>query len=478
MKHQFNFTRHFVVIAAISFLFASCSGSGDEIVENPDANNTTLSNFLFSQSNNEGLTSNATSVSGGEIIYITAPEQMNLSHAVPSFKIAEGASVTINGQPVESGKTEVDLSNTSKVVVTSESGLTRTYTLLAKNGIPKIDNMVYSFMIKHDIPGVSVSISKNEEIAYSAGYGFAVKETQQRVTPNTLFRLASMSKQQTALAIMTLYEKGLLTVEDHVFGEGGILEKEFGTDVLPQVKAMKIKHFLSHTSGWSEDPIYTSESTTLDERIAKYAKTKSPSYTPGTTFDYNNLNFCILGKVIEVLSGKDYETFLKEEVHSKAGIENIFVGKNSLSERRENECQYYGQDGKNPYANDMVLSKAAGGMIASTPELMKLMSYIDYGTKVPDMFKKETLDLMYTPLEGIKSTSKTAWNRYALGWRTNYPYIDNWTTYHGGTLAGVCTIWARGEDGVNGTILCNSRSYGQSIDDDMWYMLEDIQQLF
>lgn len=479
MKHQFYFfTRFFIAITAISFLFASCSGSGDDIVENPDANNTTLSNFMFSQSNNEGLASNVTSISNRELIYITAPNEMSLTHAVPTFKVADGASVTINGQPVESGKTEVDISNTSNVVVTSESGLSRTYTLLAKNGISQIDNMVYSFMIKHEIPGVSLSVSKDEEIVYSAGYGFAVKETKQRVTPNTLFRLASMSKQQTALAIMTLYEKGLLTVEDYVFGKGGVLEKEFGTDIHPLVKAIKIKHLLSHTSGWSSDPIYTSESTTLDERIAKYAKTVAPTYSPGTTFDYNNLNFCILGKIIEVLSGKDYETFLKEEVHSKAGIENIFVGKNSLGERRENECQYYGQDGKNPYANDMELSKAAGGMIASTPELMKLMSYIDYGTKVPDMLKRETLDLMYTPLDNITEPDGDPWNRYALGWRTNYPYISDWTTYHGGTLAGVCTIWARGKKGVNGTILCNSRSYGQSIDDDMWYMLEDIQKMF
>ena len=109
-------------------------------------------------------------------------------------------------------------------------------------------------------------------------------------------------------------------------------------------------------------------------------------------------------------------------------------------------------------------------MIANTEELMKLMAHIDYGTKVPDILKKETLDTMYKPIsEGA---------RYALGWRTNHATFDDWAAYHGGTLAGVCTIWARGENGVNGVILCNSRSYEKSIDTEMWFMLEEFQKMF
>ena len=149
-----------------------------------------------------------------------------------------------------------------------------------------------------------------------------------------------------------------------------------------------------------------------------------------------------------------------------------------MVERRSNECAYYGQDGKNAYGNDVVLSKAAGGMIASTEELMTLMSYIDYGTKVPDMFKKETLDMMYKPAENVKDTDGAPYPKYALGWRTEYPNYPNWEAFHGGTLAGVATIWARGDKGVNGVILCNSRSYNLSIDTDLWRMLESFQAMF
>ena len=130
------------------------------------------------------------------------------------------------------------------------------------------------------------------------------------------------------------------------------------------------------------------------------------------------------------------------------------------------------------FAMQVKAGVAAGGVIASTPALMKLMAHLDYGTKVPDIFKKETLDLMYTAKEGMKTSSGAAWNRYGLGWRVNYPEITSWEAYHGGTLAGVCTIWARSKKNVNGVILCNSRSYDKGIDDEMWFILEDIQKLF
>ena len=467
---------HIIYLLALSLAMVGCSGG--EVIENPDANNNKLSNFVFKKVDNSNLLSNASSVSYDELIYITVPEGVDLTSLTPSFTVGQGVSVTINGQPVESSVTKCDFSNVCKIVVTPESGRSKTYTLLARNGNAEIDNMVYSFMLKHSIPGTSVAISKDESIVYKAGYGFAVVETEQRATPQTLFRLASMSKQQTALAIMALYEKGLLTIDDKVFGKGGILEKEFGTDIQPSVEGVTVKHLLQHTAGWDVDPIYTSATTTLEQRITDMIKNTPQKYPVGTTFDYSNFGFCVLGKIIETLSGKDYETFLKEEVHSKAGISNIFVGKNKLAERRSNECAYYGQDGKNAYGNDVVLSKAAGGMIASTEELMTLMSYIDYGTKVPDIFKKETLDMMYKPAENVKDTDGAPYPKYALGWRTEYPNYPNWEAFHGGTLAGVATIWARGDRGVNGVILCNSRSYNNSIDDRMWEMLRDIQEMF
>ena len=469
-----NFKQQLLALLALSIFLVGCSGEDDSPINegNKDADVTTLTNFSFKKADNDGISSDISSKKNESIIYVTVPNSKSLTSLVPSFTIAKGATASINGTPIESGITPCDFSNTVTMLVTSESGKKSSYTILAKNGIAKVDNKVYDFMIKYKIPGASVAISTDEAIAYKAGYGFAVTENKIRVTPRTLFRLASMSKQQTAFGIMALYEKGLLSIDDKVFGEGAILEEEFGTDILPEVKDITVKHLLQHTSGWDIDPIYTGATTSLEERIKEMItlQKNAPKYKVGTTFDYNNLNFCILGKIIETLSGTDYETFLHEEVHAKASISNIFVGKNSPNNRRANECKYYGQDGRNPYGNDVEMSKAAGGMIACTEELMILMNHIDYGTKVPDIFKKETLDMMYTPYKEGGS--------YALGWRTNHTTLTNWATHHGGTLAGVSTIWSRGKDGTHGVVLCNSRSYKSGFDTAMWLMLEDIQQMF
>lgn len=457
-------------------LMASCSKGGHDPEPSSDAS---MRNFSFQANENAALENNCFSIGNGEIVYITVPENVPLNSLVPNFMTDGKATVTSGGTQVISGTTALDFSKTVTISVTAENGYKRDYYVLAKNGKSKIDDLVYTFMLKHSIPGVSVSISKDEELVYSAGYGFANAEKHERTTPDHLFRLASMSKQHAAIAIMTLYERGLLKLEDTVFGEGGILGEAFGNDMAASWKKITVEHLLSHTSGITTDCIFSGSpysNNDIDGRISLLLSNANVSYTPGTTYSYNNSNFGILGRVVEEITKKKFMEFLKEEIYTPLGIEDIYAGGNNGG--RDKEVNYYGQGGKNAYGNDVEAGVAAGGVIASTPALMKLMSYLDYGTKVPDMFKKETLDRMYTPLEGIKTTSGSAWDRYALGWRTNYPYIDNWTTYHGGTLAGVCTIWARGEDNVNGVVLCNSRSYDLGIDDDMWYMLEDIQNMF
>lgn len=457
-------------------VMASCSKGGHDPEPSTDSS---MKSFSFLANENASLENNCMAISSGELIYITVPENVSLASMVPNFVTDGKATVKSGNTDVVSGTTQLDFSNTVTFTVTAENGYQRTYYVLAKNGNNKIDDKVYSFMIKHSLPGVSVSISKDEEIVYSAGYGFANREKMERTTPNHLFRLASMSKQHAAIAIMTLYERGLLKLEDKVFGANGILGKAFGDDMSSSWKNITLEHLLSHTSGITTDCIFGGgiySNNNIDGRISLLLANASITYPPGTTYSYNNSNFGILGRVVEEITGKKFMDFLKEEVYSPLGIEDIYGGDNNGG--RKNEVTYYGQGGKNAYGNDVESGVAAGGVIASTPALMKLMSYLDYGTKVPDMFKKETLDRMYTPLEGIKTTGGADWDRYALGWRANYPYIDNWTTYHGGTLAGVCTIWARGTDNVNGVVLCNSRSYDNGIDDDMWYMLEDIQEMF
>lgn len=469
---------YFLVLLSLSIFLAGCSG-GDDTPETNEANpnDNSLKSLSFNKTDNPGLTMNCGAAQNDNIFYVTLPEGVDLTKVVPSFIIADEATATINGKSAESGKTVSDFSNTTKIVVTSKSGLSRTYTVLAKNGNTRIDNMVYSFMIKHKAPAVSLALSKDESLVYKAAYGFADVAKEERVTSDYMFRLASMSKQHTAIAIMKLYEEGKLDLEDRVFGKDAILGEMLGDDIKDsRARYITVRQLLNHTSGYSVDCIFGGLSRysgkSLKERMLYMLANESLANEPGTVHKYNNFGFSALGLVVEAVSGKDFETYLKEDIYSKSEdpITNIRGGKNDHSDRFANEVSYYAQGGKDAYGNNVEVGIAAGGIIASAPDLMKLMNMVDYAPRVPDLLKSAILDEMYEP--------SSVNNRYALGWRVNYPYITSWEAYHGGTLAGVCPIWARSDDNVNGVILCNTRSYDMDIDDDLWEMLEDMQDMF
>src|SRR5690606_21468864 len=144
---------------------------------------------------------------------------------------------------------------------TSESGKNLTYIILVKNGRKDLDGLMYSFMTRYSIPGMSFAISRNEQIVYASGVGLAVVESDTRTTPGHLFRLASVSKQFTTLCIMKLYEAGKLNITDKVFGQGGLLEQEYSdVTISPMASRVTVQHLLQHTSGWKSnpDPMFTS----------------------------------------------------------------------------------------------------------------------------------------------------------------------------------------------------------------------------
>ena len=454
-------------------LLFACSKDGLDRVETTESKDSSLKELIFESDNNSSMNNiNASSYLNGVMVYVTVPEGVSLTNLVPTFNINDAAIVTINNKVIESGVTPIDFTECVSVTITAQAGNSSKYYVCVKNGISRADNLVYSFMKTYNIPGISVTFGKEEGNIYSYGYGLANTSTYERVTPNHLFRLASVSKQQTVLAIMTLYEQGKLKIDDRVFGRGGLLEEEFGTDITGTPATVTVRNLLEHTSGWvsDPDPLFTSSSMyngkSLKERVEYVIKNVDQSYIPGSKYSYYNLGYGILGIIIEKLGCKDYETFIHEEVHAKAGVSDIHVG-GGIGDRRDNEVVYYSQGGTDGYGNNMEIIKAAGGVIASTNELVKLLCTIDYSSKVPDILKKETLDLMYTPSE--------AYNRYGLGWRMNHSLFTNWASYHTGNLAGTATLWKRGANGVHAAILCNSRSYIDGFDTALYVLLDDME---
>lgn len=464
---NFNLFRLFPIVVIATFIAVSCSK--DSILE-PTATKSDqneLLSFSFMRSDNPLLTQDCYPYRSGTMVYMSLPQGANIASLKAQFTASPKATVKIGGTLQTSGVSLIDYTNTLDLVVTSESGRAKTYRLLVQEGRSNIDNMVYAFMSKYAIPGISFAITKDEQIVYKSGAGFAIQETSVRTKPNHLFRLASISKQFTTLCILKLMEQGKLTLDKTIFGTGGILEKEF-SNITPLAATVTIRHLLQHGGGWpkSPDPMFTStfSGQTLDQRINYVLG--CTQVTPGTTYSYFNMGFGILGKIIEKVSGKGYEQYLKE-VLAQADITDIHVG-GDRAQRRTNEVVYYSQDGTNGYGNEMQVIAAAGGVIASTEELMKLLFHIDGLSKVPDIISPQTRTEMLSP--------SSFYNRYGLGWMMNHTYFPG-SYYHTGNLAGTATMWVMGANGIDGVVLCNSRSYITGFDDELYGLVKDILNL-
>lgn len=320
--------------------------------------------------------------------------------------------------------------------------------------IPAIDDEINDFMARFDVPGLSLAITKNGRLVYTKGYGFADEEMAAKVDTSSLFRIASLSKYITSVGIMTLIEEGALSMNDKVFGQGAILGTDFGTQPYPEyIEDITIQDLLHHEAGgWgnsSSDPTFAQPELTVNELISWAVDNRPLTNPPGTAFDYSNLGFQILGRVIEKLSGQSYTEFIQDNVLSPAGVTNMQIAGGTLEERAPNEVKYYGQGNHDPYRYAPgVISRlsSAGGWIASPIDLMRIMVRTDAFSTVPDMLSPSIIQVMTTPSD---------LSVYACGLRVNSS--DNW--WHGGGLTGTRTWMVRTYHGYNWAIMMNTRSY-------------------
>jgi len=129
------------------------------------------------------------------------------------------------------------------------------------NGTQEIDQQVQSFIERWKIQGASMAVTKDERLVYAKGFGIANSETGEEVKPGHLFRIASVSKLITAVAVMKLYEEGKLDLDEKVFGPDGILnDSVFLLYTDKRIEDITIRHLLNHTPGWSRysgDPMFS-----------------------------------------------------------------------------------------------------------------------------------------------------------------------------------------------------------------------------
>jgi CubicO group peptidase (beta-lactamase class C family) len=333
-----------------------------------------------------------------------------------------------------------------------------------------IRSIAEDFRRQFDAPGLSVTIARDGHTLYEQAFGMTGHDASEALTSSNLFRIASISKTITSAAIFSLIEKGSLRLDDTVFGDHGILGTQFGKPPYgPGIEQITIDHLLTHScGGWDNgpgDPMFTDSRIDQAELISFILDHCPLKNLPGMVYAYSNVGFCILGRVIEKISGQSYADFVQSTILSPCGITDMQIGGSTLDDRATNEVTYY-DPVHNPYIMNVGRLDSAGGWIASPADLVRFVSHVDGFDAKRNILKLETIRRM--------TTHSDVYSTYARGWSVNAR--GNW--WHLGNLPGTTSVVVRTATRYCWAALINTRreqSSPAALDDMVWQMVSKVR---
>lgn len=258
----------------------------------------------------------------------------------------------------------------------------------------RIEQIVQSYVTAHEFMG-TVLIAKGDRVLFDKAYGYANLEWQIPNTPDTKFRLGSVTKQFTAASILLLEERGKLKTDD--------LVKKYMPDAPAAWDKITIFHLLTHTSGipsftgFKEYPDFEKQPATPEE-IVKRFKDKPLEFEPGSKFNYSNSGYFLLGYLIDKISGEKYPQFLKENIFTPLDMQDSGYDLNAtvIAHRAAGYSPTPpNREIQNTGYIDMTIPYSAGALYSTTHDLLKWERAL-YGGKV---LHAESLKKMTTPFK-------------------------------------------------------------------------------
>lgn len=324
---------------------------------------------------------------------------------------------------------------------------------------------VKEYMAEFSVPGLQLAFRRGSRVLYSDGFGVANRSDSQRVRPDNLFRIASCSKVFTSAAVFNLVDAGKLQLDQRVFAPDGILPQF--SDVGEHrdwIHDITVHHLLTHTEGgWSNernDPMFEKPGLDHAELIRWTLRTHPLEYRPGEHYAYSNFGYCVLGRVIERISGQSYPEFVHRQILWPIGIRNMRIGTHQPA---PNEAHYYGQDGENPEGFPIFRMDAHGGWIATAWDMATFLACLFSPADnegAPAILSSGSLTRM--------TTGSTANPNYACGLAIN----REGNAWHAGSLPGTQSLTVHTRSGLSWGVTLNTRShkseFGPGLDRLMW----------
>ncbi len=303
-------------------------------------------------------------------------------------------------------------------------------------GLDSLQTTVDSLLKEHEVPGAGIALVHKDSVIWTGGVGYANYETKQPVTSDDLFRVGSVSKSFVALGLMQLVQQEKLDLNDKV------------QELVPEVEInnpwrktdpVQVKHLLEHTSGFDDmhfNEMYNIEhdpQMPLEEALAVNPNSRNVRWKPGTRYSYSNPGYGVAGYIIEKVTGRQYEDYLKDEVMEPMGMDwSSFAYSDSVKKKL---VQGYEGD-YNPIDYRHIYLRPSGALHTSPSEMARFVRM---------MLNNGTLDGQSVIADSLLTRMETSMttlaakhgfqNGYGLGMQHSetqgYPNYN-----HGGGIAG------------------------------------------
>ncbi len=340
----------------------------------------------------------------------------------------------------------------------------------------------------NNIPGATVAVASDGKIIFDRGFGYSDLEPPTPMTPNTTMRIASISKPITAVAVLLLVEDGKLKLDDPVID---LLTRDgkftLPAEADPRWNRITIRNLLQHSGGWnrdkSKDTMFElaeiTRSAKLDKiaripDVVRYQLSRPLDFEPGTEYQYSNVGYCLLGRVIETVSKQTYEEFVNDRILIPAEMTQTRLGKTRLSDRADDEAHYYTQTIKTfpaiwevtsdktsggfemvsaPYGQwDLEVMDAHGGWTSTASDLVRFAMAIespDTPLLTPDSFS------LMKARPSFAEPTDNSW--YGLGWDVRpIAGLEQANMWHMGLISGSSTILVKHWDNCVWAVLFNT----------------------
>jgi D-alanyl-D-alanine carboxypeptidase len=263
------------------------------------------------------------------------------------------------------------------------------------------DDFLKAEMARQRIPGLSLVVVKNGEVIKAAGYGLADRKLKIAATPDTVYKIASASKQFIASGIMLLAQDGRIGLDDPL--------SKFIEDAPASWSAINIRHLLTHTAGLiREAPAFDPSKVQSDADILRSAYALPLRFAPGQKWEYSNTGYFALAEIIRKVSGQAWGDYLADKIFKPLDMQSTRTTPTTAGEKIARYAQGYVDNDNLRDAPQWLALRPSGAFLSTVRDLAKW----DAALRTDRILTAATRKQMWTPV----TLNDGATYPYGFGW--------------------------------------------------------------